>query len=473
MLPNSLRGRLSLAVGAVALVAIAGLALSLRYETRREFLRLQEVQRQSLSAALPGVVSAVASDLDGRCCSGETMATASARLPPDAAVLVVDEGGGKLLASAGVPLRGLLSLQTATMAGSLDILATRVSGSRFEDVRLTLRAPGTRLRMTDGSRAILYVIPFPGEERTRQSSEFLGAVDRRLLATAALVACAALLATALVARGLTAPLDDLRSATRALARGELGRRVSPRGGAEIAELGRAFNAMAAELERQQGVRRDLVHDVAHELRTPLTALQCRVESVLDGLAPDPTLALEDVREEVLHLGRLVDDLQDVALAEARELRLEMADVSLEPIIRSALRAAGLETSPLLRLEAAPNLTVHADPGRTRQVILNLLSNAARYTAAGGRISVSAAATGDEVRVEVTNSGSALTPEQIGRLFDRFYRTDPSRQRVTGGTGLGLAVVKHLVEAQGGRVWARSGENTVTVGFLLRLGALER
>jgi two-component system sensor histidine kinase BaeS len=183
-----------------------------------------------------------------------------------------------------------------------------------------------------------------------------------------------------------------------------------------------------------------------------------------------------MRDEVLHLGQLVDDLQELALAEARELRLHAAPVEIAPLVASAVRAAGLEHDPRVHVNAAPGLVAHADAVRVRQILLNLLANADRHTPAGGSVNIRAAthvragSAVTDVIVAVSNTGSHLTPDQLARVFDRFYRTDPSRQRATGGTGLGLAIVKHLVEAQGGSVWARSGDADVTVAFTLPIDA---
>jgi two-component system, OmpR family, sensor histidine kinase BaeS len=297
-----------------------------------------------------------------------------------------------------------------------------------------------------------------------------------------LAAVLAIAATWMISRRIVGPIAELSAAAGDLSAGKLERRVTVSGAGEVADLGRRFNAMAAELERQHTLRRGLLHDVAHELRTPLTALRCRLETWMDGLSPAPATAYRDMRDEVLHLGQLVDDLQELALAEARELRLHAAPLDIAPLVSSAIRAAGLEHDPRVHVNAEPGLVAYADAVRVRQIVLNLLANADRHTPAGGAIHIrtatharvqTATARDDannvaatEIVVAVSNTGSHLTPEQLARVFDRFYRTDPSRQRATGGTGLGLAIVKHLVEAQGGSVWARSGDADVTVAFTL-------
>jgi two-component system sensor histidine kinase BaeS len=204
-----------------------------------------------------------------------------------------------------------------------------------------------------------------------------------------------------------------------------------------------------------------VHDVAHELRTPLTALRCRLDTVADGLASDPARTLAGASEEVRHLTRLVDDLQELALAEAGELKLTIAPVSLDEAVRSAVGAASLDRDPRLHLEIE-DTRVRTDAVRLRQILINLLTNADRHTPPDGAISVRARRDSSQVVIEVRNTGSALDEEQRARVFDRFYRADPSRQRATGGSGLGLAIVKHLAEALGGSVAAESDAAGVTM-----------
>jgi len=295
---------------------------------------------------------------------------------------------------------------------------------------------------------------------------FLGSVDRSLLLVTTLIAAIALLATWILTRRIAEPIEELRGAARDLARGNLGRRVDIRGSGEIAELSRSFNAMAEELENLQTLRRNLVHDVVHELRTPLAALRCRLDSVTDGVAADPRKEIAGANDEIDHLSRLVEDLHELALAEARDLKLTIVEVPLKPILESAGRAASLETDSRLRMMLENGLVVRGDAVRLRQIVLNILSNAARYTLTDGVIAVSASHRGKETVVEVHNTGSHLTPPEIARVFDRFYRADPSRQRASGGTGLGLSIVKNPVEAHGGRVWGWSDDLGVSFGFAL-------
>jgi signal transduction histidine kinase len=308
---------------------------------------------------------------------------------------------------------------------------------------------------------------------------FVGAVNHSLIWSSVAAGVAALLLTLAFSRRILGPIEALTAAARTMEQGDLSQRVAVAGHDEIGELARAFNAMADGLARQERLRRNMVTDVAHELRTPLTNIRGYLEALRDGVAlPEPGL-LASLHDEALLLNHLVDDLQDLALAEAGQLRLEPRRVALHEIadqaagaLRPALDAKRLE----LQIELPPELPdVWADPERVGQVLRNLLNNAIMHTPADGHITLSAyPETIDDRRstmnergaanivhrpssivVEVRDSGPGIAPEHLTNVFDRFYRVDRSRSRATGGAGLGLAIVKQLVEAHGGRVWAAS------------------
>ena len=376
-----------------------------------------------------------------------------------------------LAGAAGAPLATLREVTVKWDGRDLSVDAERTSeGGPAEMLALRLVSRGTPLALADGRAARLHVLPIPSALRARAAAAVLGSFDRRLFGLTVAVALLAVAGMWLIARRTVGPIEDLEGVTREIASGRFDRRVAPRGSRKIADLARSFNAMADELARQQALRRALVVDVAHELRTPLTAAQCRLEMVQDGVAPDPGAALRHAHEEVRHLARLVDDLQDIALAEARELRLECGDVPLAAAAASALAATGLDGDSRVTLDVPGDARARGDAVRVRQMLLNLLTNAQRYTPENGAIRVAVdVRDDDEVAVEVTNTGSRLEPEEAASAFDRFYRTDPSRQRVSGGSGLGLAIVKHLAQAQGGRAWVSSDANSVTVGFSLPRG----
>ena len=462
---TSLRTRLLIAVGVVVVASVATVSLAVRQSARREFLRFQETERHSAAAGHAATLEVVARELDGTCCSSESLARASGRLDADGALFVFDASGRPLVASAGPALRGAGDV-VARYKNKVLLLELSHPDPRGGVNRVTLQfaTNGAPVTLADGSHGIVFVLSLPLHDVP--AAKFLVALDLRLFWATIFVGVLALAGTWFVARSAVRPIADLRAATMDLARGKLSRRVRTDGPEEIAALATSFNDMAAELERQQALRQSLVHDVAHELRTPLTALQCRLEAAIDGLAPDPVGSLSALHEQVLHLSKLVDDLQDLALAEARELRLQPESVRVADLVASAIRATSLEHDQRVRLEIPDELHMRADVVRTRQVLINLLTNAARHAPPDGGIRIVARLAPAETSIDVHNTGSSLDAGQLQRLFDRFYRADPSRQRDTGGTGLGLAIVKHLVEAQGGRVWATSDGTGVTVGFAL-------
>lgn len=465
----SLQTRLLLTVGTLAVAALASVALVTRQGTRRDFLRLEELDRRVDASRGSTLMARVLAALGDRCCGERALAEASRELPREQALLVTDTGPGALIASAGAPLLAAERVTTSRQGRLLvvDVLL-RLDGAS-ERISLRLAQDGTPLRLADGREALAYLLPLPDQERVQHREAFLQAVDLRLVWATGIISLLALGVTWAVVRSSVGPLETLRAATKDLARGRLGTRVTPRGSREVVELGRAFNAMADDLERQRALRQGLLHDVAHELRTPLTALQCRLETVIDGLSPDPAQAVRDLHDEVRHLGSLVDDLQDLALAEAHALRLDLEDLAVGDLVRGAVTSAGLGGDRRLRIDVPGDLVVCGDRTRLRQVLVNLLSNASRHTPPGGRIEIGATSGDGGVQVRVRNTGSHLAPGEIARIFDRFYRTDPARQRSTGGSGLGLAIVKHLVEAHGGTVRAESDGESVTVGVVLPEG----
>jgi signal transduction histidine kinase len=197
----------------------------------------------------------------------------------------------------------------------------------------------------------------------------------------------------------------------------------------------------------------MVADTAHELRTPITNLRCQIEAMEDGVIELGPSTIASLRQEVLRLERLVDDLQTLALADAGQLHLEIKPVELAAEVRRIVDALALSRAdgPTIGMAIGGGLAVLADPHRLAQVLTNLLCNAVEHSPAEGSIRLSAIARGADVEIAVEDDGPGIAAEHLPRLFDRYYRTDPSRQRATGGSGLGLAIVKQLVAAQGGRL----------------------
>jgi signal transduction histidine kinase len=246
----------------------------------------------------------------------------------------------------------------------------------------------------------------------------------------------------LIARLVTGPIARLTAAAQRMGSGDFAVRVAPGGGPELAGLASAFNAMAAALDRNEELRRRMVSDVAHELRAPLTNIRCELESMQDGLTALTAERIDSMHQEVMQLAHVVDDLQDLALAEAGKLEMHPQRVALAPLVRRAHSAA----------DGPDDLMVVADPRRVVQILTNLLTNAQRYAE---NVRVVWRRDGEHALVQVIDDGTGIPAGELPRVFDRFYRLDAARGRHTGGAGLGLSIVQQLVAAQGGRVWAES------------------
>lgn len=302
---------------------------------------------------------------------------------------------------------------------------------------------------------------------------YLAAVNDALWLAGGFAALVAVALGLLLARRISRPVRDLTSAARGMAGGDLGRRVPVRSRDELGELAAAFNTMAEAVSRQEELRRRMAADIAHELRTPLAVVQADLEAMLDGVRPLSAEAVAEVHEETRLLARLISDLRDLSLAEAGQLPLHREPTDPGTLARSsAARFASRagEKGVSLTVEAAEDLPeIDADPDRISQVLGNLLDNAMRHTPEGGEVSVrlEPAVNADEVRVTVRDTGPGIPREHLSNVFERFYRVDGARSKADGGSGIGLAVVRQLVEAHGGRVWAESppGEGAA-FGFAL-------
>lgn len=263
----------------------------------------------------------------------------------------------------------------------------------------------------------------------------------------------------LLVRQITSPLATLTAASEKIAKGDLAARVTVQSNDELGILATTFNQMATNLQTQETLRRNLVADVAHELRTPLTGIQGTVEAIQDGVFPLTIEQVGSIHEQIMLLNRLVEDLRTLANAEAGQLYLDKTSLDIVSLCKGQIQAfraqaATQQIELYLNSNDTPSL-IYADPQRIGQVLVNLLSNALRHTPAGGRVEVAIVSTGRDVHVTVTDSGEGIAAEELTHIFERFYRTDRSRNRKNGGSGLGLAITRQLVEAHEGKLWAES------------------
>ncbi|WP_239116869.1 sensor histidine kinase [Planotetraspora phitsanulokensis] len=294
----------------------------------------------------------------------------------------------------------------------------------------------------------------------------------RIAGVAALVLLITVTVTTLAGIRLIGPLRALTGAARRMAEGDVSARVDVERGDEIGRLATAFNAMSERREQLENLRKAMVSDVAHELRTPLSNIRGWLEAAEDGVVdPDRTLTASLLEEAVL-LQHVIDDLQDLAMADAGELRLHKEPVGVPDLVAQVVTAhrGGADAAGVtLTSQAEGRLEIVADPLRLRQAVGNLVSNAVRHTPRGGSVAVRTRLEGDHLVIDVEDTGSGIAAEDLAHVFERFWRADKSRNRATGGSGLGLSIVRKLAEAHGGTVSATSEPGRGSV-FTLRLPA---
>jgi signal transduction histidine kinase len=302
---------------------------------------------------------------------------------------------------------------------------------------------------------LAYIVPLENYSLSSIEAQFNTSVNRSLIIAIALAGLVGLVLTYFLSRSILRPVDELISAARAMEKGDLSQRVTESTKGELGELAHAFNAMAEGLTRLEQLRQNMVTDVAHELRTPLSNVRGYLEALRDGVVEPTPETIASVYEEAMLLNRLVDDLQELAMAEAGQLHLVCEPLDIHEVISKAVQSLGSEAREKevdLVTEIPDDLPlVAADGERLGQVLRNLLKNAIHNTPQGGEIKVQACTIDSQVEVSVQDNGIGISAEHLPYVFERFYRVDQSRARETGGTGLGLAIVKQLVEAQGGHV----------------------
>ncbi len=290
-------------------------------------------------------------------------------------------------------------------------------------------------------------------------ANFRAAVNE-VLAVAALAAFLAAIAVSLfTSRRIVGPIQAMMEASQRIAAGDYHERVQIPSQDELGALAQAFNRMAETLEQVERRRMELIGDVAHELRTPLSSIKGIMEGLVDGVLPMEPATFLDVQREVNRLQRLVHDLEELSRAEAGQIPLAPRPTAMTDLIRTAadrLRPQFEDKGIGLHLDLPAHLPpARADPSRITQVLLNLMGNALQYTPPGGQVTVRAWNTGTEVTVAVQDTGIGIPAQHLPHIFERFYRVDKSRSRAGGGSGIGLTIAKHLVEAHGGRIWAES------------------
>lgn len=290
-------------------------------------------------------------------------------------------------------------------------------------------------------------------------ADFRQALAEAVLAAAGATLLSAIIVSYFVSRRILAPIKEIIEASREMVSGRYGRRVMVSSTDELGALANNFNALAEALEKTEERRQQLMADVAHELRTPLATIKSYMEGPIDEVLPAETATYELVSQEANRLTRLVQDLQDLSRAEASQLDLRFQAAEVPELVKAAVsrlepqyQAKGV----LLDTKLAERLrSMWVDQDRIIQVLLNLLGNALQYTSVGGRVLLESSRKGEEVQLSVKDPGIGISAEHLPHVFERFYRADRSRSRAGGGSGLGLTIAQHIIEAHGGRIWVES------------------
>ena len=326
-----------------------------------------------------------------------------------------------------------------------------------EIVRADELKAGTQIQVNGETVGILLFKKPP--DKNPLEDEFIRRLSQSIYLSAIGTILIAFILGAILSGTITRPIRELTKATHEMAGGKFGQQVPVRSRDEIGELASSFNKMNDDLARSFNLRKQMTADIAHELRTPLSLIIGHAEAVHDGVLPPSKENFEIIREEAERLEQLVNDLRTLSLADAGELSVDfqpieinklMSDIKAHYMVQFNQKRITLELGP-----APVFLQANLDPIRFSQVLTNILDNALRYTPEEGHVAISIKQNGDQIEINIQDSGDGVTPEDAAHLFDRFYRADESRTRDEGGSGLGLAIAKSIVEMHKGKIWAES------------------
>jgi signal transduction histidine kinase len=297
--------------------------------------------------------------------------------------------------------------------------------------------------------------------------DYQASFNESLIVAVVAATLVALIASLVISRNIVAPVRSMTNASGRIAEGHYDERVTLQGSDELSQLAKSFNQMAEQLEQVESMRRQLIGDVAHELRTPLTAIKGSAEALMDGVLPASEETYSQIHAEAERLSRLVDDLQELSRVESRAIQLDVHPVDSTALIQTVTKRLQNQFDEK-RVTLTSSLThdsiiILVDGDRVIQVLTNLIGNALQYTPENGMVTVSIERNKNEAHISVRDTGFGIPADQLMHIFDRFYRVDKSRSRAHGGSGIGLTIAKHLVEAHSGKIWAESaGENKGSV-----------
>lgn len=464
MKPVSLRTKLTLAFLLIVLLALAFVGLFANASLGHQF------ENYAVTRLNQTIEKTVAQVKDLYIHSGSRWSIASLdelgmSLLIDGIILRVEDEAGRVVWDAQVHNNGMCLRILQSMAQNMQSYQANFEGGYEEQ---------SYPAVVDGQSAGTIIVGYYGPYYFSEADlQFLSALNRILLIAGALSLAACILLGAYLAQRLSKPISRVIQTAETIASGDLGARLSTQESTkELVALSHAVNRMAASLESQESLRKRLSADVAHELRTPLTTLQSTVEAMLDGVWAADEQRLGSLREEILRLNKLVDELSMLSKYDSEALRLVHESFDLGELCRQITRnhQSIAQQSEIVLTCAAMPLIVTADRDKIGQVLINLLHNALKFTPAGGSITIENTAAGESAILRVRDSGCGIAPEALPYVFERFYRADTSRARETGGSGIGLSIALAIARAHGGTIHAESIVNkgsTFTLEFPLR------
>lgn len=333
----------------------------------------------------------------------------------------------------------------------------------------TARRTTSELILADGTEAIIEVIPDINLEQVEREASFRNAVNGSIIVAALLSVAGALLISVLFSWRLTKPLQNLTNMVRRVGQGDLTERAELTGSDELAYLGQEFNQMASNLEKHEKLRVKLTNDMAHELRTPVTTIQAYLEAMSDGMVEASGENLALILGETQRLGELLEGLQGLAKLEKPRMEYKSVDLAevIDVVVRS-LRILAEDKGLILRWDYPEReFSTLGDREMLATALRNIIANAIKYTPAGGFVVVTAREEVSQVKIEISDSGVGIDGKDLPFIFERFYRTDRSRSRQTGGTGIGLAVTAEVIRGHGGQIEVQS-QPDVGSTFIIRL-----
>jgi signal transduction histidine kinase len=448
---KSLAVRLAAFIALVVIAAFLSAYLIISDATRSRFITVQrevvssvaeaengpgvvpEIQRAFLQGGIGDVVTLAAAQRS----SGDARSKAFIFLTPDQKV-----------AAASDPIFATAEI-VRNPDGMVTIAAGDAGGMHSARIEVSQSALLAILDASGRTAGEVVLLPAPFDET--EGGEFANSIWRISAIWLVGIAAASIAATLFLTRRALAPIDALTNAAKDIKQGLAPAPLRAPGTSEFGQLVEAFNAAAESIEMTGTMRRQLVADIAHELRTPVTNLIGQIEAFQSGLIPNQSEFVATIDGEAKLLRRLVEDFQQLAISDAGQLRLTMQELPVADLLETILRPAADASGALLDIDAGDNLCVLADEERMRQVFGNLFENSLRHRPNGLKVAVRAHACGEGVAIAFADNGPGVCVEDRPFIFDRFYRAEKSRNRATGGAGLGLAIVNNIMDAMGGKI----------------------